>query len=177
MNWCLPTVWNTFQTVPYFPWLKNRCIYTKWNMNEETKKKFQHQCVYYFSSLDILFADLPGCSVFFHSKYADKSSWAHLSSSFRKNKDHTSWCSIYGNISCHTKWIFSLSDCQPLPDQTRQHQLLLLFQTLGSLSWHLHILHLQVYRFQSCQWMEIILKSRVNTNGFPVKGFYFFVKS
>lgn len=122
------------------------------------------------------FADLPGHIVSFYSKYTDKSSWAHLCLSFKKNKDHTYKGSIYGSISCHTKWIFLLSDCQPFPDQTRQHQLLLLFQNLGRLSWHLHILHLQVHSFQSCQWMEIILKSRVNTNGFPVKGFYFCVK-
>lgn len=171
--------------IKYFPncsllsMVKKKSLYL-YQVDHEWRNKAKipaSMCLLLFQLSDILFADLPGCSVFFHSKYADKSPRAHLHSSFIKNKDHTYWCSIYGNISCHTKWIFSLSDCQPLPDQTRQRQLLLLFQTLGSLSWHLHILHLQVHWFQSCQWMEIILKSRVNTNGFPVKGFYFCVNS
>lgn len=74
------------------------------------------------------FADLPGHIVSFYFKYA------HLCSSFKKSKDHTYQGSIYGNISCQTEWIYLLSDCQPFPDQTRQHQLLLLFQDLGRLS-------------------------------------------
>lgn len=140
---------------------------------KKTKREFQHKCIYYSSSSDILFQTTVSLSILNTQK---KSSWAYLCSSFIKDKDHPYQCSIYGNISCHTKWIFSLSDCQPLPDQTRQHQLLLLFQTLGRHSSHLHILHLRVHRFQSCQWMEIILKSRVNTNGFPARVFYSCVK-